>query len=287
MPIPVNDGFGIAAPRYLDMRCGKIVAGKSVPFDTVAEAKAAIPETRRCEGLIVYVKTGSVINEYQFVGGVADVNLVLKAGGGGAGQFMAGAGDDSIQSIYGDCEATGPNAFAVGTRNTANGASSVALGSDTTANGSGSFAVGQNTVANGAQSIAGGYMTTASGVNATALGNQTTAQGNNSLAHGNGSLAEGDNSVALGEGAYAKEKNQVVVGKFNEQDTIALFVVGNGIDDTLRKNAFTVRNNGAIVFGDSIEFQPFVVDSIAPGPPDARLNLMINGIEYYIPLTTA
>lgn len=78
MPIPVNDGLGIAAPRYLDLRCGKIVAGKSVPYDTTAEALAAIPESRRAEGLVILVKTGLLITEHQFVGGVADVNLVLK-----------------------------------------------------------------------------------------------------------------------------------------------------------------------------------------------------------------
>lgn len=78
MGIPINDGFGVAAPRYIDLRSGKIVLGKSVPYDSTAEALAAVISTRRCEGLIVFVKTGGVINEYWFVGGIADVNLVLK-----------------------------------------------------------------------------------------------------------------------------------------------------------------------------------------------------------------
>ncbi len=78
----VNDGFDFRAPRYGDQRQGKLVAGKSVPYDSTAEALAAINILYRAEGLTVYVKEGGIIKEYQFIGGIADVNLALKPAGG-------------------------------------------------------------------------------------------------------------------------------------------------------------------------------------------------------------
>lgn len=80
MPVPFNDGASVAAPRYWDLRLGKIVGGVSVPFASAAEAKAAIPSTRRCRGLQVYVLNGSVIEDWQWVAGIADGDLVLKPG---------------------------------------------------------------------------------------------------------------------------------------------------------------------------------------------------------------
>lgn len=98
MPIQLNDGIRLAAPRYLDVRKGKFVGGASVPYDSTVEALAGIPITRRAEGLIVYVKNGLVIEQWQFVGGVADVNLVLifdATGSGGGVQSVTGLNTDN------------------------------------------------------------------------------------------------------------------------------------------------------------------------------------------------
>lgn len=84
MPVNFNDGINLAAPRYLDLRQGKIVAGRSVPYDSTTEALATVPVSRRAVGLILYVLNGSIIQDWQFVGGTADGNLVLKTTGGSA-----------------------------------------------------------------------------------------------------------------------------------------------------------------------------------------------------------
>ena len=85
MPITFNDGIELAAPRYLDMRQGKIVGGQSVPFDSTSEALSSTVVTRRAVGLILMVVNGSIIEDWQFIGGTADGNLVLKGYGGGGG----------------------------------------------------------------------------------------------------------------------------------------------------------------------------------------------------------
>lgn len=54
--VPINDGNEVRAPRYLDLRQGKIVGGKSVPYDNPAEILASVPVTRKVEGLPFYVK---------------------------------------------------------------------------------------------------------------------------------------------------------------------------------------------------------------------------------------
>lgn len=77
MPINLNDGFRLAAPRYEDLRQGQLVAGvNSAPYASSAAANTAIPITRRAEGLIVYVSNGAIVEQWQYVGGIADINLV-------------------------------------------------------------------------------------------------------------------------------------------------------------------------------------------------------------------
>lgn len=90
--VPINDGNEVRAPRYLDLREGKIVGGKSVPYDSVDEftdemSPYFIPLTRRAEGLEFKVKNGAVIEKWQLVGGIEKYNLVKvypTAGGGGS-----------------------------------------------------------------------------------------------------------------------------------------------------------------------------------------------------------
>lgn len=74
----INDGITNAAPRYIDLVKGKLVNGKSVPYDTTAEVLAAIPLTRRAEGNSFLVRNGGNIEEWHFVGGTLDNNLVRK-----------------------------------------------------------------------------------------------------------------------------------------------------------------------------------------------------------------
>lgn len=99
MSILLSDGIRLAAPRYVDMRQGQIVGGaQQEPYTSTAQALAAIPATRRVEGLIVYVRNGLIIEQWQFVGGIADVNLVLifdGTGSGGGVQSVTGINTDN------------------------------------------------------------------------------------------------------------------------------------------------------------------------------------------------
>jgi len=66
MAIEVNDGFGFNTPRYADLRAGKLEAGRSVPYASVAAALAAIPAAYRCEGLQFRVKENGFLRTYEF-----------------------------------------------------------------------------------------------------------------------------------------------------------------------------------------------------------------------------
>lgn len=50
-------------------------------------------------------------------------------------------------------------------------------------------------------------------------------------------------TYAGGIGTIASVDGQTVIGQYNAEDSTALFVVGNGMDDSLRKNIFTVSPN--------------------------------------------
>lgn len=76
MPVPFNDGASVAAPRYFDLRQGKLVGSVSVPYASTAEALSSLVSTRRAEGLIVYVQNGSVVEQWQFQNGITNGDLV-------------------------------------------------------------------------------------------------------------------------------------------------------------------------------------------------------------------
>lgn len=74
----INAGFNIQAQQAVDQRSFNLVAGASVPYTSTAQVLATLDVNQRHEGLIVYVTDGSVVSEYWFLGGVADVNLVIR-----------------------------------------------------------------------------------------------------------------------------------------------------------------------------------------------------------------
>lgn len=86
MAVVINGGLDVRWPSLADLRQG--------PHATVAAALAAIPESRRAAGLIVFVIDPENANEilsYQFKGGIADENLVPYTPGTGASykEFVA------------------------------------------------------------------------------------------------------------------------------------------------------------------------------------------------------
>lgn len=106
-----------------------------------------------------------------------------------------------------------------------------------------SHSEGQETVANNWESHAEGKLTQANGKQAHSQGLETQANGTASHAGGYLSQANNDYSMAQGQGVITDRRSQTVVGEFNKITDQALFVVGAGVSDTERKNAFEVINN--------------------------------------------
>ena len=142
------------------------------------------------------------------------------------------------------------------------------------------------TTASGAASHAEGYMTTASGGNSHAEGARTKAIGQSSHAEGSSTVANGRNSHAEGiettaeEGAHAEgyhttakrvgahssgghtiasAANQMAIGEYNVEypsdsnfstNDNAFFIVGCGLTDSTRTNAFRVSKSGTFAKGN-------------------------------------
>ena len=101
-----------------------------------------------------------------------------------------------------------------------------------------SFAGGRNNTANGVASTAFGVNNQVLGSNAMALGSQNTVNGSNSLVTGFGNISSNQINA------------QTVLGKWNEVETDALLIIGNGADDTTRKNILSVKSDGNIIAND-------------------------------------
>lgn len=94
--------------------------------------------------------------------------------------------------------ASGNDAFAAGSNNTANVAWAVAIGYNNTSSGTASFAGGNGNTTSGSYAIALGSTNTASGSGAVAVGTQATSSGDSSFAAGNFVEANADWSIAQG-----------------------------------------------------------------------------------------
>jgi len=77
-------------------------------------------------------------------------------------------------------------------------------------------------------------------------------------------IAEGDNTQAIGDYSHAEGYSTIasgsyqhVSGQFNTHgDTTSLFIVGNGVDDATRKDAFKVRQSGSIILPTTVSSTP-------------------------------
>lgn len=134
-------------------------------------------------------------------------------------------------------------AHAEGMETEANGDCAHAEGFRTHAIGGQSHAEGEDTYAYGEGSHVEGSTNYARGYNSHAEGNGTVAQGNNSHAEGFGTRAIGQNSHAAGFWTSASAENQTVIGKYNIEEELCAFIVGNGIEGT-PSNALTLDWNG-------------------------------------------
>ena len=168
---------------------------------------------------------------------------------------------------------TGANSIAVGENVIAKGNQSVSLGINTsaeneaaTALGKDTKAVGKYSVAQGESTYAGGYASVAEGYQSSATGKYSHAQGEAALATGEDSFASGYNTVAngkkataLGEGTIATGNNSLVHGRYNIEDTENKYaeIIGNGLDDENRSNAYTLDWQGNATFGGNISADTF------------------------------
>ena len=68
--------------------------------------------------------------------------------------------------------------------------------------------------------------------------------GQNSVAIGKDAMAYGEASLSQGKGTIARGEAQVVFGKYNVPDRESLIIVGNGLADDDRSNAFKLDKGG-------------------------------------------
>lgn len=125
---------------------------------------------------------------------------------------------------YTHAEGTGTKALGTGAHS--EGGSTIAIGNY-------SHTEGQNTKAYANQAHAEGYNTTAKGGASHAEGGYTLASSNYSHAEGESTTASGRASHAGGKGTIASAEAQTAIGKYNKENADALFIVGNGKNNTV------------------------------------------------------
>ena len=86
-----------------------------------------------------------------------------------------------------------------------------------------------------------------------AEGNSTQALGEASHAEGKNTQATGNYSHAGGLGTIASAEAQTVIGKYNQEVSDALFVIGNGDTNGARNNAFTVDKDGNVKVSGNLQ----------------------------------
>lgn len=153
--------------------------------------------------------------------------------------------------------ASGDISIAMGSNITASGDHSIAMGYNTKATGNYTTAIGHSTQATQFYSTAMGFHSIASGDASIAMGNFSKASGASSTAMGYSSQALGDYSTAMGDNTLASSYGEIALGRYNASigtptswvTTDNLFVIGNGIDDLNRNEAFTVLKNGKTGIG--------------------------------------
>ena len=171
----------------------------------------------------------------------------------GSSNIAGGTGSTPANVAMGkDNYAFGDASFALGYANYTEGNYSMAIGQQTQAIGIASHTEGINTKANANYSHAEGGTTVADGIAAHAEGNSTNASGDHSHAEGEATQAIHKNSHAGGFFTQTSARDQMVIGRYNADDSNALFIVGNGVDklNTGRRNAFVVGSDGTLTIGN-------------------------------------
>ena len=131
----------------------------------------------------------------------------------------------------------------------------------TNPSGTNASAIGNGTTASGTASTAMGLSSTSSGYASTSMGQGTTASGNYSIATGWMSTASGHYSMAAGRRVTASDFASTVIGQYNSSGSSVTnsasafntantaFVIGNGVDNSNKSDAFKVMFNGNTTIG--------------------------------------
>ena len=95
------------------------------------------------------------------------------------------------------------------------------------------------------------------------LPNSTNAQapGDFSFALTRNSISYGQDSVALGYYSIVSGNSQTVVGQYNTPNTTDYFIIGNGISDGSRSNAFSVTNSGDTYVNNNLFVKNIEIDT--------------------------
>ncbi|MFZ4522404.1 MAG: hypothetical protein ACOYNC_11905 [Bacteroidales bacterium] len=189
-----------------------------------------------------------------------NVDIVISPKGNGAllahqpdgtvtGGNKRGGFSVDLQTIRGISDQVASGGFSVivgGAGNKASGDFSVAMGNQSIASGYGSVALGSYSRA-GSQNSVGLGGGNASGWYATAIGSGITASGSYSFASGYRNTAQSCVETVMGINATIGSGN---IDEFI--DTDRLFVVGNGVSSSNKRNALTILKNANTTIGGSL-----------------------------------
>ena len=108
------------------------------------------------------------------------------------------------------------------------------------------------TQAGGNNSIVLGYKSSSSGHRNHILGaNNTTGSGSDAFAIGSNNTTYYQNSGVIGNSLKCSKAYQIVLGRYNEEDSNALFIIGNG-SGSGNRNAMTVDGSNQVHFPGTV-----------------------------------
>lgn len=216
--------------RANQVRLNRIISSGSIPIYIYPSSSAT-----NFQGGINFSTAGIGSDVFLFISGSTTAKTLFGGDVSISGSLKQGV-NTTASGLYSHAQgdgnsAIGESSHAEGTQNAAIALGSHAEGNGTTTQGSFSHTEGGNTKTYGSFSHAEGY---------------------GSEAYGTGSLAAGLYTVASGavDGAFPLTTTQAAFGKYNLQNnTVSLFVVGDGLNDSNRHDVLRVNSGSVEVTG--------------------------------------
>ena len=169
----------------------------------------------------------------------------------------------NTQAKANSTHAEGDTTIAFGEASHAEGYNTQANGNQSHAEGSGTIAIGNSAHAEGVSTVASGSFSHAEGSHTKSIGRDSHSEGAYNKAIGIASHAEGENTIAYGDSSHAEglgtitnNNGEHAEGKYNHSNSDTegsnniglntMHSIGIGNDETDRKNAFEVMENGDV-----------------------------------------